>query len=60
VAKIRVVLADDHQAVIERVRETLDENFEVVDTVENGQQSTQPPIPRLELTIGGSPSGASG
>ena len=37
--QIRVVVADDHQAVIERVRETLDENFEVVDTVENGQQA---------------------
>src|SRR5271157_371435 len=38
-ANIRVLVADDHQAVIERVRETLDESCEVVDTVENGQQA---------------------
>ena len=38
-AKIRVVLADDQQAVITSVRRTLDEDFEIVDTVEDGQQA---------------------
>jgi DNA-binding NarL/FixJ family response regulator len=34
-----VVLADDHQPVIESVRKALDESFEVIDTVEDGQQA---------------------
>jgi len=38
-AKIRVVLADDHQAVIAKVRQTLGEEFEVVDAVEDGNQA---------------------
>jgi DNA-binding NarL/FixJ family response regulator len=38
-AKIRVVLADDHQAVIARVRQTLAEEFEVVATVGDGNQA---------------------
>ena len=37
--KIRVVVADDHRAVIAQVRETLGENFELIDTVEDGQQA---------------------
>ena len=37
--KIRVVLADDHREVIDRVRQTLDDSFVVVDAVENGQQA---------------------
>ena len=37
--KIRVVVADDHREVIDRVRQTLDDRFEVVDAVENGQQA---------------------
>jgi DNA-binding NarL/FixJ family response regulator len=39
VGKIRVVLADDHQLVIANVRRALDASFEVVETVENGQQA---------------------
>ena len=38
-AKIRVVLADDHQSVLETVRKTLDESFEVIAAVEDGQQA---------------------
>jgi DNA-binding NarL/FixJ family response regulator len=38
-AKIRVVLADDHQAVITKVRAVLGEDFEVVDAVEDGNQA---------------------
>jgi DNA-binding NarL/FixJ family response regulator len=39
VAKIRVVLADDHQEVIARVRRTLGEDFEVIGAVEDGNQA---------------------
>jgi DNA-binding NarL/FixJ family response regulator len=39
VAKIRVVLADDHQQMIATVRETLGEEFEVVGAVEDGKQA---------------------
>jgi DNA-binding NarL/FixJ family response regulator len=38
-AKIRVVLADDHRGVVARVRRTLGEEFEVVDAVEDGNQA---------------------
>jgi DNA-binding NarL/FixJ family response regulator len=38
-AKIRVVLADDHQALLARVRGVLDEEYEVVGVVENGSQA---------------------
>lgn len=38
-AKIRIVLADDHRAVIEKIRLILDEKFEVVDTAEDGRQA---------------------
>jgi DNA-binding NarL/FixJ family response regulator len=39
VGRIRVVLADDHQAVIARIRGTLGDEFEVLDAVENGDQA---------------------
>lgn len=38
-AKIRVVLADDHTAVLAKVRGLLGEEFEVVDEVEDGNQA---------------------
>jgi len=38
-AKIRVVLADDHQAVLAKVRGVLGEDFEVVDAVADGSQA---------------------
>jgi DNA-binding NarL/FixJ family response regulator len=38
-AKIRVVLADDHVSVIEMLRQTIDEYCEIVDTAEDGQQA---------------------
>ena len=38
-AKIRVVLADDHQAVLARVRRTLAEEFEVIATAEDGNEA---------------------
>jgi DNA-binding NarL/FixJ family response regulator len=37
--KVRVLLADDHQEVIARVCDTLSEEFEIVGTVENGNQT---------------------
>jgi DNA-binding NarL/FixJ family response regulator len=39
VAKIRVVLADDHQQMIAMVRQTLGEEFEVVGAVEDGKRA---------------------
>ena len=39
VAKIRVVLADDHQALLARVRRVLAEEYEVVGVVANGSQA---------------------
>ena len=39
VARIRVVLADDHRSVIAKVRGTLGEEFEIVGTAENGDQA---------------------
>ena len=38
-AKIRVVLADDHQQMIAIVRRTLGEEFEVVGAVEDGKKA---------------------
>ncbi len=38
-ASIRVVLADDHQSVIAKVRGILGEQFEVIGTAENGDQA---------------------
>ena len=37
--KIRVLLADDHQEVLQRVSELLDEDFYVVGTVTNGRDA---------------------
>jgi|SRR6202046_2233444 DNA-binding NarL/FixJ family response regulator len=37
--KVRVLLADDHQEVIARICSTLAEEFEIVGTVENGNQA---------------------
>jgi len=37
--KIRVVLADDHQEVIARIRAILGAEFEVIEAAENGQQA---------------------
>ena len=39
VAKIRVVLADDHPAVLAKVRGVLGEQFEIVDAVADGNQA---------------------
>jgi DNA-binding NarL/FixJ family response regulator len=36
VSKVRVLLADDHQAILARVRRQLGEEFEIVGTVANG------------------------
>lgn len=38
-AKIRLVLADDYQGVIDKVRQTLDDHFEVIDAVGDGEQA---------------------
>jgi DNA-binding NarL/FixJ family response regulator len=38
-AKIRVLLADDHEALVERVRTILCKDFEVVGTVGNGRDA---------------------
>jgi DNA-binding NarL/FixJ family response regulator len=38
VERIRVVLADDHPAMISRIRTILDEEFEVIEDVENGDK----------------------
>ena len=37
--KIRVLLADDHEAILERVRTLLEEEFEIVASVRNGQDA---------------------
>ena len=37
--KIRVLLADDHQAVLDSVCRILDEDFDIVGTVNNGQEA---------------------
>ena len=39
VDKIRIVLADDHRELIAKVRGILGEEFEVIDTVEDGNQA---------------------
>jgi DNA-binding NarL/FixJ family response regulator len=38
-AKIRVLLADDHEAMLERVRSILSKDFDVVGTVGNGRDA---------------------
>ena len=40
-AKIRVVLADDHQALLARVRRVLAEEYEVVGVAANGSQAVE-------------------
>ena len=37
--KIRVLLADDHETLLERVRSILCKEFEVIGTVDNGQDA---------------------
>jgi DNA-binding NarL/FixJ family response regulator len=39
--KIRVLLADDHQAVLQRVCGLLDEDFDIVGTVNNGRDAVE-------------------
>jgi DNA-binding NarL/FixJ family response regulator len=39
VDKIRVVLADDHQEVISKIRGILGDEFEIVEAAENGNQA---------------------
>jgi DNA-binding NarL/FixJ family response regulator len=39
VGKIRVVLADDHQEIIARIRDALGDEFEVIEAVANGDQA---------------------
>jgi DNA-binding NarL/FixJ family response regulator len=39
VDKIRVVLADDHRAIVSIVRSTLGDDFEIVAAVENGREA---------------------
>jgi DNA-binding NarL/FixJ family response regulator len=39
VAKVRVLLADDHQAILARVRRELGEEFEIVGTAGSGQEA---------------------
>ena len=38
-SKIRVLLADDHEAILARVRGVLGESFEIVGTVKNGRDA---------------------
>jgi DNA-binding NarL/FixJ family response regulator len=39
VEKIRVVLADDHQTMIAKIRRMLGDEFEVVEEVDNGEKA---------------------
>jgi DNA-binding NarL/FixJ family response regulator len=39
VSKVRVLVADDHQAILTRVRRELGEEFEIVGTAETGQEA---------------------
>jgi DNA-binding NarL/FixJ family response regulator len=41
VAKVRVLLAEDHVAMIAKVRSKLGEAFDIVGTVENGQEAIE-------------------
>ena len=43
--KIRVVLADDHPEMIEKVRLTLGEEFEIIDAVADGNQAIKAVLP---------------
>ena len=40
-AKVRVLLADDHVAILARIRRGLGEQFDIVDTVKNGQEAVE-------------------
>jgi DNA-binding NarL/FixJ family response regulator len=40
-AKIRVLLADDHEAILEQVRLELGEDFEIVGSVGNGRDAVE-------------------
>ncbi len=40
-AKVRVLLADDHVAILARVQRQLGEEFEIVGTVKNGQEAVE-------------------
>jgi chemotaxis response regulator CheB len=37
--KVRILLADDHHAVLQRICELLDEDFDIVGTVINGRDA---------------------
>jgi len=50
VVRIRVALADDHYSVVARVRETLGDEFEVIGTAENGNQTVDA-VPRLDADV---------
>lgn len=39
VGKVRILLADDHHAVLQRICELLDEDFDIVGTVNNGRDA---------------------
>ena len=39
VSKVRVVLADDHREVIAKVRGVLGDEYDVLESVENGRQA---------------------
>lgn len=40
-AKIRIVLADDYPGIIQTVRQALDEAFDIIDAVEDGQKAVE-------------------
>lgn len=40
-AKIRVLLADDHIAILARIRRGLGDQFDIVDAVKNGQEAVE-------------------
>ena len=40
-SKARVLLADDHQAMLAKVRRELGDEFEIVATVENGEEAVE-------------------
>lgn len=48
--KIRIVLADDHEVILNRVRGALDHDFEVVAAVSNGQDAVSE-VQRLDPDV---------
>jgi DNA-binding NarL/FixJ family response regulator len=50
VAKVRVLLADDHQAILARVRRELGEEFEIVGTAGNGREAVDS-VSRLDPDV---------